>query len=98
MEEYSILRNKRVNEVMLDNTITLKAKGLFSFIIAISENYHSGNGNVYLSLALLSTNLREGKEAIAGALNELIDAGYIDRQRLKDGSGKFEGYGYKINF
>jgi len=92
----SIIRkgNKHSNFVVLDKegienpNLSWKAKGLLAYLVSRPDNWH-----VYIEqLANVGT---DGRDSTSGGIKELIEAGYIVRQRLTE-NGKFAGYDYTV--
>ena len=77
------------NEVLNDNTISLKAKGLYCFILSKPDNWE-------FSVSGLKAQLKEGRDAIRNGLIELEDIGYLIRRQLVDDSNKFIANEYTI--
>lgn len=73
---YTTICNVALNDINL----SLKAKGLWAFIMSKPDNWS-------VSSRGLETQLKEGRDAIMAALKELEDAGYLERgeKRHKDG-------------
>lgn len=91
-----IRTHKNKNYTVLDNTalkdenLSWQAKGLLSYLLSLPDDWQ-----IYISE--LQTHAKNGKASTANTINELIDAGYITRSRLKNKStGKFEGYEYHV--
>ena len=76
-KNYTTLCNVALN----DPALSLKAKGLFAFLMSKPDDWR-------ISYRGLTTQLKEGKDAILGALKELEDAGYLQRSRRQTPSGK----------
>ena len=92
----SIIRkgNKHSNCVVLDKegienpNLSWKAKGLLAYLVSRPDNWH-----VYIEqLANVGT---DGRDSTSAGIKELIEAGYIVRQRLTE-NGKFAGYDYTV--
>lgn len=67
--------------VFFDPRLSLKAKGLYAYLYAKPEDYDFSAKRI----AMEST---DGREAVLSAMNELVDTGYITRQKL--GNGRME--------
>lgn len=79
------------NHHLTDNRLSYKARGLFSVILNLPDDWHlTKNGLVALSD-------KDGKDAVNSALQELIDLGYISIERNRDKRGMLAGYQYHIN-
>lgn len=77
------------NEHLLDEKLSLKAKGLLSLMLALPDTwkYHRKG------LAKLTC---DGTTAIENTLKELIDRGYVFRERERDNKGRLKGAIYHI--
>ena len=84
--DYTVMSNYHLR----DNRLSLKAKGLLSQMLSLPEDWD-------YTLAGLSYINRESKDAIRSAVNELEQAGYIDRRQTTDAKGKFSGNEYIIH-
>jgi hypothetical protein len=66
--------------------ISVGATGLYAYLFS-----HTAEQEI--TIQFICNHFKEGKDAIASKLKELIDAGYIERERVTD-KGKFKGYNY----
>ena len=93
MEIIRVVKNKNYtticNSIYKDKRISLKAKGLISMILTFNEKWN-------LSINGLYAILKEGKSSIRTTMNELIQNGYIKRERIKDEKGIFVGVNYIV--
>lgn len=93
-ETYFIREKKERDYTVLDNTflrddkLSWKAKGVFSYILSLPEDW-----KIYMGE--LEKHATDGKDSLRSAINELVEAGYIVKAELKD-KGKFAGYSYTI--
>lgn len=78
------------NQLLEDERLSWKAKGLMSFLLSKSEDW-----DVYQ--AQLEEVGPDGESATRSGLRELREHGYLERNRLKDNEGKFAGYEYIIS-
>lgn len=64
---------KQINRrnILTDETVSLKAKGLFAFIQALSPDDN-------LAIEAIATFHRDGPETVRTAIHELVEAGYIE--------------------
>lgn len=84
-ENFTMVRNNFVRDV----TLSRKAKALLLEMLSFPDNW-----TYYMShLEKLST---DGQHATRAAMNELIKATYVVRERVRDESGKFQGYVYYV--
>ena len=72
------------NEHLRNRDLSLKAKGLLSQMLSLPEEWD-------YSLEGLSRINREGVDAIRTGVRELEEHGYLERRRLRDGSGRLAG-------
>ena len=77
------------NNVFKDQNLSLKAKGLLTTILSLPDNWK-------YSIEGLTRLCADGRNTVATAINELIEAGYIVRTQKFDEAGKFSGYIYDI--
>ena len=76
--DYTVMSNHHLR----DKTLSLKAKGLLSLMLSLSEDWD-------YTLSGLARICQEGKDAIRGAIVELERAGYVQRRQTTDEAGKF---------
>ena len=73
-----------------NDKLSFRARGLHVWMQSMPDNWQ-----FYLSE--IKNHCTEGRQAVATALKELIDAGYLVRSRLTDPvSGKWLGYDYTV--
>ena len=94
MPVFRVERNKGYtvmsNFHLRDKSLSLKAKGLLSQILSLPEDWdYTLSGLCYIN--------RESKDAIRSAVNELEQAGYIERHQTTDEGGKFSSNEYIIH-
>lgn len=83
----------RVPNIILDEkNISAKALGIYVKIIRFQN---STDHKIYISN--LANELKEGKDAIRSAIQELIDLGYIEREILRNEKGHMNGYVYTVH-
>ena len=83
--DYTVMSNYHLD----DKRLSLKAIGLLSKILRLPDDWD-------YSVAGLSHICCEGKAAIASAVRELEEAGYIVRSQLHSASGTFDGFEYVV--
>lgn len=94
-ETYFIREKKDKNYTVVDNTyikdssLSWKAKGLFTYILSLPEDW-----KIYMSE--LVNHSTGGKEELKSIIKELVQHGYIQRDKSKDEKGMFVGWSYKI--
>lgn len=77
------------NHLFNDKTLSMKAKGLLAQILSLPDDWkYSVNG--------LASLFSDGRDAVNGAINELIEHGYITRTKITNEFGAFDGYQYDI--
>lgn len=70
------------NEMLNDNTLSLKAKGLYAYMFSKPQEWN-------FTIKSMSKHLKEGVEAIHTALRELRDAGWLEYNKHADGHGTY---------
>lgn len=83
--DYTVMANHHLR----NQALSLKAKGLLSQMLSLPEDWD------YTLSGLAEIN-RESKDAIRAAVQELEQAGYIQRRQTQDKGGKFAGNEYVI--
>ena len=78
------------NRMLGDKELSLKAKGLLSFMLSKPDKWN-------FSIRGISSQLKEGVEAIQNTLQELIEQEYVIRGKLRN-KGRFTGYAYTLIF
>lgn len=84
--DYTVMSNHHLRDLNL----SLKAKGLLSQMLSLPENWD-------YTLSGLCTINRESRDAIRSAINELEQAGYIERRQTTDSRGRFSSNEYVIH-
>lgn len=86
MKQFYIVKNGNYtticNKALRDTNLSLKAKGLYCFMASLPKDWD-------YTVAGLVAVLKEGREAILNAINELIEYGYLERYKIKDDKGRF---------
>jgi len=78
------------NHLLNDLNLSLKAKGLFTFLQSKPEEWE-------FSKERIAQQTKEGKEAVMTAIHELEEAGYLQRILSKEKRGTFDGYDYILS-
>ena len=78
------------NELLNRQDISLKAKGLFTFLQSKPNGWD-------FSIKRISQQTNDGKSAIRTGLKELEENGYLNRKAAKNGKGKWSGYDYTLS-
>jgi len=76
------------NALLRDETISLKAKGLYCLMFSKPENWE------FYEKSLVKES-KDGRDAVRAGLKELIDAGWLIRSGGRD-DGMFDAYDYEI--
>lgn len=71
------------NTILNDNSISLKAKGLFAFMDSKPDGWN-------FTIKTMAAQLKEGEDAVKATLKELKEAGYIKYHRQSSGHGIYE--------
>jgi DNA-binding MarR family transcriptional regulator len=78
------------NEILNSEKLSLKAKGLFAYLQSKPNEWK-------FSISRMSSQLKEGKDAIRDAIKELEKFGLLKRIPVKDKRGKWLGYNYELS-
>ena len=76
-------------ELLLNKSVSLKAKGLYALILALPTNWEC-------SVTELVESSGVGKSMIQAAIKELEQSGYLERHKLMDENGQFCGMEYEL--
>lgn len=85
-KDYTVMSNHHLR----NSDLSLKAKGLLSQMLSLPDGWD-------YTLAGLAKINKESKDAIRSAVNELEQAGYIQRKQTVDADGKFSTNEYIIH-
>ena len=77
------------NNLLRHKGISIGATGLYAWLF-------SHRSDQEITIEYICGHFKEGRDAIRSKINELIDFGYLDRQRVLD-KGKFKGYNYILS-
>ena len=83
--DYTVMANHHLRNIAL----SLKAKGLLSLMLSLPDDWD-------YTLKGLARICRDGVDSIAAAVNELEEAGYIVRKRVRDDKGRVRDMEYII--
>lgn len=83
--DYTVMSNHHLK----DRALSLKAKGLLSMILSLPDDWN------YTTRGLAAI-CKEGVDSIGATLRELEQAGYLLRNRLRDGKGRITDTEYVI--
>ena len=76
-------------DLVNDPTISAKAKGIMLYLLSKPEGW-----KVYQSDIV--NHMSDGKTSISNGIKELLEAGYIERNRAHNEDGTFAGYEYTV--
>ena len=77
------------NNLLRDRGVSIGATGLYAWLF-------SHKSDQQITIEFISGHFKEGRDAIRSKINELIDSGYLIRERVLD-KGKFKGYNYILS-
>lgn len=83
--DYTVMANHHLR----NKALSLKAKGLLSLMLSLPDDWD-------YTLKGLARICRDGVDSIAAAVNELEEAGYIVRKRVRDDKGRVRDMEYTI--
>lgn len=92
----AVFRNKRrdnftiiANAALRNPNLSLKAKGLLALMLSFPDDwqYHMSH---------IEQQSTDGRDSLRSGLRELLNAGYLERTRVRDGDGKLGGYEYCV--
>lgn len=79
------------NFILNDKNISYKALGIY---VQILQYQNSADHKIYIkSLQQLK---KDGRDAVAAGIKELVDAGYLKKEQLRDNQGKIIGIRYTV--
>ena len=84
-KDYTVMANHHLR----NKELSLKAKGLLSLMLSLPDDWD-------YTLKGLARICRDGVDSIAAAVNELEEAGYIVRKRVRDDKGRVGCMEYTI--
>jgi hypothetical protein len=73
------------NALLEDGTLSLRARGLLSYLLSRPEGWETDSDRLARSVHAR----KDGRDAIRTALDELVVAGYIVRNRQQDARGRW---------
>lgn len=76
-------------KIVKDKNLSLKSKGMYLMINELVSN------NETIGLKRIKELVTDGETAIRGAINELIENGYIEREMIRI-NGKIRGIEYRV--
>lgn len=79
-----------LNKEFLNNQdLSLKAKGLLAYLLSLPDDWQ-----IYESEIVKHHS--DGKDSLRSAIKELIDSGYILRERIRNEKGQLQGSNYLV--
>lgn len=85
-ENFTVVRNEYLHDVNL----SWKAKGLITYIMSLPPDWQ-------LNLTDLKKRSKDGRDATAAGLRELIDNGYCQRSKMRSDGGTFLRCEYEVS-
>lgn len=85
-DNFTVVRN----EYLQDVNLSWKAKGLITYIMSLPPDWQ-------LNLSDLKKRSKDGRDATAAGLRELITNGYCQRCKLRGDGGTFVGCDYEVS-
>lgn len=95
MSQTMIRVEKKTNYVILNKealenaNLSWKAKGLLAYLLSLPDNWQ-----IYIDE--LQSHSKDGRDSTIAAMNELINANYINREQQRGERGKFSKYQYIV--
>lgn len=78
------------NDYLQDVLLSWKAKGMITYIMSLPEEWN-------LNISDLKNRSKDGRDATANGIKELIENGYCSREKKRNESGMFVGYEYHVS-
>lgn len=69
--------------------LSFRAKGLWTYLMSLPDDW-------VVNIADLSKRSREGRDAVQGAMAELMKSGYVKRELARKDDGSLDGWDYTI--
>lgn len=95
MATYRVVKDKDNPYLMMnkyglqDKNLSWKAKGILAYLLSLPDDWQIYETEI-------TEHSSDGIKATRSGIKELIDAGYIQRERLRNDEGKFSGYEYRV--
>jgi Transcriptional regulators len=77
------------NTGLKDERLSLKSKGLLAYMLSLPDDW------VFYETELIAHS-KDGRDAVRSALKELEKAGYLERNQIREDSGKFGQKEWKV--
>ena len=81
---------KVANQVLEDATLSLKAKGLFAYLVKLPEGWK-------IRIVELAKHHKDSRDSVRTGMLELLKAGYLERLGRSRDKGQLKAYEYRIN-
>jgi len=81
---------KVANQVLEDATLSLKAKGLFAYLVKLPKDWK-------IRIVELAKHHKDSRDSIRTGIIELLEAGYLERLGRSRDKGQLKDYEYRIN-
>ena len=78
------------NDILQNPGLSWAAKGMLVYLLHLPDEWQ-------INIADLSNRSKNGRDGTASIIKELMNAGYVTRQRSLTESKKFAGYDYTVN-
>ena len=78
------------NDYLNDAKLSWKAKGIITYVMSLPPDWQ-------LNLSDLKKRSRDGRDATATGLRELISNGYCRRCKVRNEDGTFDGWDYEVS-
>ena len=79
------------NFIFMDKSLSFKAVGIYCSIV----RWHNSPSHK-ISIRSLQQEHKDGKDSVQSGLNELIKAGFIEREQTRDKKGRIQGTIYTV--
>ena len=79
-----IIMNKTI---LNDNQISWKAKGILAYLLSLPDDWQIYESEV-------ASHSSDGLDSLSSGIKELIEQGYINRERKRNDNGQLKGYEY----
>ena len=93
MKKYTTKKEKGFvqipNSILSDPNISFKAKSVLAIMLSLPDNWD-------FSVEGINDKCKEGKDCIGKAINELIDAGYVKRTKIRGDDGRITKWDYEV--
>lgn len=88
IKKYDTGYTQVLNKVLLDENLSLKAKGLYAYLFSKPDGWQ-------FHIDVMEKGLKESKGQIRTIIKELLDLGYIERKQVNE-NGVFGGIVYEF--